>query len=75
MAVVSTDDSKRTRYLPARDVYTLTITDVVRGLNRTEEDSIDLEHNKLLHAVGDKFNKMETIVAGSPVNSKLMDLL
>ena len=75
MAVVGADDTKRTRYLPARDVHTLTITDVVRGLNRTEEDSIDLEHNKLLYTVGDKFNKMETIVAGSPVNTKLMDLL
>ena len=75
MAVVGADDNKRTRYLPARDVHTLTISDVVRGLNRYEEDSIDLEHNELLQAVGDKFNKIETIVAASPVNSKLMDLL
>ncbi|MBP3426299.1 MAG: YihY/virulence factor BrkB family protein [Rikenellaceae bacterium] len=75
MAVAGADDTKRTGYLPARDVHSLSIADVTHGLNRYDDDSIDLERNQLLQNVGDRFNKIEAIVAASPVNAKIMDLL
>ncbi|MBQ8864163.1 MAG: YihY family inner membrane protein [Rikenellaceae bacterium] len=75
MAVIGADDNKRTGYLPARDVHTLTIADIERGLNRYEEDSLNLENNPLLNAVNARFDKIESIVATSPVNAKIMDLL
>lgn len=74
-SVTSPDDDKQTRYLPSRDVRTITIADVVLDVDRYETSTIDLDANPLLKTVGDRLAKIEALVSSSPGNTKIIDLI
>ncbi|MBE6209722.1 MAG: YihY/virulence factor BrkB family protein [Rikenellaceae bacterium] len=75
LLIAAVGDNENTEYLPARDVHTLTIADVLHSLDYTEKTPISLEHNELLKNIGDRFERLEGLVAGSAINTPITELL
>lgn len=74
-AAASSEDEKTISYLPALDVHSLTIADVTCRLDHYEANSISLEGNTLLVSIGEKFDRFESIIKGSAINVRIIDLL
>lgn len=75
LLIAAMGNDENTEYLPARDVHSMTIADVVYGLDHTEKNPINLEHNELLKTIGDRFDRIDSLVAGSAINTPIKELL
>ncbi len=75
LAAITNEDEKTSFYVPARDVHSITVFDVIRAVEKSGTDSFaGLAESAEMHAINEISDEFDRIIARSPQNILLMDV-
>lgn len=71
---VVNQDEKTSFYIPAKDVHSLTVTDVIKLVEKSGKESLAMKESPELHRVGLLLKNLDSAAAESPDNVRIMDM-